>query len=315
VDIAVDPANCGACGEICAAGEVCSTGQCGVTCTGGTTSCSGKCVDIAVDPANCGACGNACQGGNTCQNGQCGLVCSGGTTSCAGQCVDLQVDPNNCGSCGNACPSGQTCQAGGCTLVCPGGMTNCGGQCVNTATDSQNCGSCGQQCGSGEVCQSGSCTLTCNPNQSISPGATATSSGGGGTTTGPAQMNDGHLEAECGTYKFHWVSAGSSPASQWIQLDWPSSVTVARIAIDTTLSSNNGCGVNDGRSLAGGTIQWWSGSDWQNAGTVSGQSNDWSFTLPSPVTTTRIRIYGVHASSNGGQESNPVIFEWSVFSC
>jgi len=38
-DLESDPDNCGACGTVCAPGEVCSVGQCAVTCLGG--SCSG----------------------------------------------------------------------------------------------------------------------------------------------------------------------------------------------------------------------------------------------------------------------------------
>ena len=57
VDGNVDPNNCGACGNVCGADEVCSAGTCGLTCVGGTTDCNGVCVDTQLDPANCGACG------------------------------------------------------------------------------------------------------------------------------------------------------------------------------------------------------------------------------------------------------------------
>ncbi len=50
-------------------------------------------------------------------------------------------------------------------------------------------------------------------------------------------------------------------------------------------------------------------------GTVSGKTNDWSYTLPSTVVTSRIRIIGVHATNATGQMSNPVVAEWEVYSC
>jgi hypothetical protein len=128
-------------------------------------------------------------------------------------------------------------------------------------------------------------------------------------------MNDDHGESECGTYFFHWVSAGDSPGGEWVEYEWPSTVTVARIEFDTQYYSDLTCNDgNTGRTLAGGTVQYWAGS-WVTAGTVSGKSGDWSFTFPSPVQTTRIRLYDLYASTLGNQDSNPVIYEWRVYEC
>ncbi len=110
------------------------------------------------------------------------------------------------------------------------------------------------------------------------------------------------------------MTAGSTPSPHWIEYDWSSTKTVGRISIDTTQASSAACTLS-GRTLAGGTIQYWSGSAWVTVGTVSGKTDDWSFTFPSPVSTTKIRIYGVHATDTTGQKSNPVIIEWQVFSC
>ncbi len=68
VETATDAANCGACGNACAAGSTCTAGTCS-TCTG--TMCGGACVATATDAANCGACGNACAAGSTCDAGAC----------------------------------------------------------------------------------------------------------------------------------------------------------------------------------------------------------------------------------------------------
>jgi hypothetical protein len=291
VDVLIDPGNCGSCGDVCQGGFACTQGVCDLVCSGGTSKCSDKCVDVSVDPNNCGNCGTVCPGGNTCQSGVCTLVCSGGTINCGGQCADTSADPSNCGSCGNVCPSGYTCQNGNCTLVCPGGTTNCGGQCVNIQTDSKNCGSCGAQCATGQVCQNGACTSSCNPGLSISPGAVASSSGGGVATynVGPDRMNDGHLESECGTYKFHWVSAESTPASEWIELDWPSAVTVGRIAIDTTAAAPRSAASTP--ALARGRHDSvLERLDLGERRQRVRQTDDWSYTLPSPVSTTKLRI-------------------------
>jgi hypothetical protein len=68
-----DPANCGLCGSVCAAGEICFGGQCARDnrCAAGLTFCNGVCVDLLIDPANCGACGSACGVIETCLGGQC----------------------------------------------------------------------------------------------------------------------------------------------------------------------------------------------------------------------------------------------------
>src|SRR3569832_1375884 len=43
VDLQSDPANCGACGTACAAGEASSSGACAVSCQAGLTECGGTC--------------------------------------------------------------------------------------------------------------------------------------------------------------------------------------------------------------------------------------------------------------------------------
>jgi hypothetical protein len=66
VDLATDPANCGACGVTCAGSCVqglCSEGA-------GALTCDGELVASGFDPDNCGACGRSCDSG-LCENGIC----------------------------------------------------------------------------------------------------------------------------------------------------------------------------------------------------------------------------------------------------
>lgn len=73
VDLQVEPANCGTCGNVCAAGEICFAGQCAREhrCAAPLVNCNDVCVDLNADAANCGVCGNVCPEGEICFGGQC----------------------------------------------------------------------------------------------------------------------------------------------------------------------------------------------------------------------------------------------------
>ncbi len=160
-DLQNDRFNCGTCGKVCPAGQVCSMGQCAISCRAGLAVCSGKCIDLQSDNNNCGSCGAACAAGHMCSSGKCALSCQKGLTDCSGTCTNLQSDNMHCGNCLAACAPGYACVAGKCALWCQAGLTGCQGKCVDTALDPTNCGKCGQKCAAGSTCVAGKCSSLC----------------------------------------------------------------------------------------------------------------------------------------------------------
>lgn len=138
-DLGADPKNCGACGNVCPAGQECRPDQYGrpfCACPAGQSYCDGLCVSFGSDPDNCGGCGISCAKGSEdhsigqCVYGSCTSACLGGFGDCNGNPSDgcetsFSSDPRNCGGCGNACAPGQPCVGGTCALEpCPpGGAT------------------------------------------------------------------------------------------------------------------------------------------------------------------------------------------------
>jgi hypothetical protein len=80
-DLQTDIANCGACGMMCPAGQICARGACVVSCAVGQTNCTGVCRDLQTDLSNCGSCGTACPAGQVCSAGTCRVSCGAGTTT------------------------------------------------------------------------------------------------------------------------------------------------------------------------------------------------------------------------------------------
>lgn len=116
--------HCGACGNSCYAGLVCSARTCGCSsaahCEGSTGVQSFSC-DTATRRCVCSnttcAAGEVCikeTGSNRCScNG--GAACGVDAICCKSGCADPQTDEDNCGGCGIDCTSAQTCVAGVCT--------------------------------------------------------------------------------------------------------------------------------------------------------------------------------------------------------
>ncbi len=165
-----DNLNCGACGNACAAGEVCSAGSCRLSCQAGLVDCGGKCVDPMADRTHCGAsgactgaaAGEACAAGQVCSAGACALSCQAGLTDCGGVCANTQRDVQHCGACGNPCAAGQACSSGQCATSCPAGEFGCAGRCIDPSTDPLYCGAMedcagGVACARGQACSRGVC--------------------------------------------------------------------------------------------------------------------------------------------------------------
>jgi hypothetical protein len=164
-------------------------------------------------------------------------------------------------------------------------------------------------CNCGETYSSCPTDCGCGQGTNIAPQATASSSGGGEEVyeRGPSELNDGNLQSTC---TFHWITAGTSPGSSYIQLNWGTARTLWGFWIDSLYSYETPCSVNANRQLAGGTIQWWNGSSWVTVQSLTNQNGDWSYQFPGPITTTALRIYGIYAGIY-----NPVVFEWRVYAC
>lgn len=151
LDLASDPANCGACGMSCgalpgvAASAVrCEAGRCALTgaCLAGRGDCDGEaangCEADLAQVGTCGRCGNACvapaNAYPTCDAGACGTACLRGYADCdraaANGCeTSLTADRANCGACGTSCPdepnAAGVCVEGRCGFTCRAGFANC----------------------------------------------------------------------------------------------------------------------------------------------------------------------------------------------
>jgi hypothetical protein len=151
-----DSANCGKCGNACAAGMSCQNSVC-MTATapdGGvmtmcpppgkmcTTPTGVACVNVLGDPQNCGGCGFFCAAGQYCNNGTCAL----GAGPDAG--VDAGADAG--------APADAGTDAG--MISCQAGYDVCDGTyCADLMNDPANCGLCHNQCTG--ACISGACSL------------------------------------------------------------------------------------------------------------------------------------------------------------
>jgi hypothetical protein len=162
----------------------------------------------------------------------------------------------------------------------------------------------------------GSDTDACLQGGNVATAATPATSGGGSGSYGPTELNNGLLEASC---SFCWISAGSSPGTAWMSYTWSTPQTLWGMWVDTQPATSSVCSTS-GRSLDGGTIQYWNGASWIDVLTLSDMGDDWypssvPLEFAAPITTTQLRVYGVHADTLGSQQGNPMIFEWQVFDC
>jgi hypothetical protein len=155
-NLALDAANCAACGHTCAPPHALGAcaGACYVAaCTYGFADCNGDTIDgceipTSSDPRNCGGCGVQCNGvphGQVaCIEGTCTIgVCGDGFGDCNGRYADgcevnLAIDGKNCGACGKVCAMGLVCLNGGCTCQkCA--LPNARSACLNLICSVASC--------------------------------------------------------------------------------------------------------------------------------------------------------------------------------
>ncbi len=174
VDTQNDRRHCGACGNACAAGSVCTAGACVVSCPTGQSACSSVCFDLKNDPGHCGSCTRTCGTDEFCSQGNCRAIvadagatsCPSGTTACdGGACFDQQNDPRNCGACGRSCNSTEYCSAGNCVQFPVMGLD--AGSCLSSPNPCEvvsftdaGCVVALRTCPAPGTCQTGG---TCNP--------------------------------------------------------------------------------------------------------------------------------------------------------
>jgi Cys-rich repeat protein len=188
-NVAIDKANCGTCGKVCAnvpnGFPGCAMGICIVGgCIAGFDDCDKQVANgceatLTTDKNNCGMCGKVCpnppNGTAACANSACGLGgCNAGFLNCnmnpADGCeINLNTDPNNCGGCAKVCSNAnmasRTCGGGLCNGNCNPGFADCNankltdGCEINTTNDRNNCGVCGRICPNGQNCVASVCQL------------------------------------------------------------------------------------------------------------------------------------------------------------
>ncbi len=124
LDLNTDSLNCGICGNICKAGEVCQNGQCYMNCSAGLTKCNTDkgqiCTNFLTDASNCGGSGISCPDktnpglhidGAYCSLGSCRITCINGYIDADG------ISSNGCEKkipvCGNGIiEDGEVCEKG-----------------------------------------------------------------------------------------------------------------------------------------------------------------------------------------------------------
>jgi hypothetical protein len=177
---AVDPANCGRCGNVCAkldsaaihASASCQGGGCAALCDAGWASCGaqnalGCPVNLMTRADNCGSCGNNCLNrpnvvAAACIGGNCQVTgCGPGFGDCDGRSdngceYNLTSSVLKCGSCNNNCMTkpnvtNARCDSGRCAVTaCSPGTGDCNHDgsdgCESVLNTNANCGGCGLRC-------------------------------------------------------------------------------------------------------------------------------------------------------------------------
>ena len=203
-----DQDNCGACGNFCGPGELCSLGKC---CPCGSVNCGGVCTDVWHDPANCGRCGHHCRHGQVCKSGKC-TTATGPTCSTANDCgtstacVTYQCTGGVCGStfaASGVVVAGQT--AGDCRINVCDGAGNVVMQVDNTDPPASTA------CATG-TCAGGSPGFTYTAAGTACAGGTCDGQGVCVSSGGCSIASDCGTNTECVTFTCTQGVCGSSSA-------------------------------------------------------------------------------------------------------
>ncbi|NOY92171.1 MAG: hypothetical protein GXP55_13315, partial [Deltaproteobacteria bacterium] len=170
-DLGAEPANCGACGVVCAdalhATGSCARGACELRCEPGFVDCNlnpaDGCEADLTSASSCGACGVSCDlafASEVCVASVCDVgSCAPGHADCDGVrgngCESSTSALGSCGSCSLACPldpphAASACVSGSCALRCDAGFADCDGDAANGCeadlSSAVSCGSCAVGC-------------------------------------------------------------------------------------------------------------------------------------------------------------------------
>jgi hypothetical protein len=159
VDLQTDGRNCGSCGNICDAAELCQDGACidNGPCPVNQARCEGQCVDIYTEPTDCGGCGTNCAANQICLLGDCcqphNSICLSADQCCSDYCLDVdEFKPT-----GEVCHSASVAPHRCCVRLGSVCLDPCDCCSALICENQRCCAASGQPCDTDSHCCSGSC--------------------------------------------------------------------------------------------------------------------------------------------------------------
>ena len=273
--------------------------------------------------------GGTAQGGTAQGGSAAGSPAMGGEGGSPGCNRDIDCDDDN------ACTQ-DTCNSGSCkrvklnvddgdactvdTCVPRGGVTHQpvniddGNACtIDACVKGQGVSHTPRSCHDGTGCSVDICdpVLGCKLTDAtnLARDAKALTSGGGSIPPFTViELNNGMTEAtDC--KRFSWIDNDTSASGAYFELDWPSAVTIGSLYVETAPAGGDVCNFA-GRNLSSATVEYWNGTSWVTSTSWTSETDDVDITLPSPVTTTKLRLYDVTSTPGNG---NSLIYELYVF--
>ena len=225
-----------------------------------------------------------------------------------GSCLHLKVNVND----GDPCTTDSCDSALGISHE-PSDLDDGDACTIDACSQAQGVSHTPRTCRDANGCSTGACdpVLGCKLFDDVNLALSAkpfNSQGGAVEPFTSAELNNGKNEAtDC--KRFSWVDNDTTPSGSYFELDWPSAVEIGSIYVETSPAAGDNCNLA-GRNLASGTVQYWNGSSWVTSTSWSGKNDDIDLTLPTPVTTTKLRLYDVTCTPGN---TNSLIYELYVF--